>query len=233
VTKGSLPPSYTVYGAWHSLFLATNETHESNPIYSDWVKHARQGQQHAPEEVIRHHDDCLVCLINRCRHSSCAAGGHSSDDWLNVITSLPCLAQHRQPRMASPNDSSLPWRAPLGRDGLGPGAWDVPIRHFCESSHQDGPEYWSAFSSLFITLVGLVGLFRGRHSNSLVKLCFAVLAWCGLGSFAFHWTRAEAWSFFDTFPMTVAAVLGVYLGLLAMIRVVVGRTTTPPRQASR
>jgi apolipoprotein N-acyltransferase len=132
----------------------------------------------------------------------------------------------------SPHDISPSPRAPLGPDGLGPGAWDAPVRHFCESAHEDGPEVWSAVSSLFITLIALVGLFRGRHNNSLSKLCYAVLAWCGVGSFSFHWTLAEAWSFFDTFPMTIAAVLGIYLAVLATIRAILGRSTTAA-QASR
>ena len=54
-------------------------------------------------------------------------------------------------------------------------------------------------------------LFTGRHTNNLVKLCAAVLAWCGVGSFGFHWTLSEAWSFLDTFPMTISSVLGIYL----------------------
>ena len=86
------------------------------------------------------------------------------------------------------------------------------MRHFCESVHDPAsPEFYSAFSSLGITLFACLCLFTGQHGNVLVKVCAAVLAWCGIGSFGFHWTLAEAWSFLDTFPMTIAAVLGMYL----------------------
>lgn len=54
----------------------------------------------------------------------------------------------------------------------------TPIRHFCESvADPTSPEYWSAFSSLGITLFALLCLFTGHHSNALVKLTAAVLAW--------------------------------------------------------
>jgi hypothetical protein len=97
--------------------------------------------------------------------------------------------------------------------------WTTPVRHFCESAHSsdpNAPEYFSAFSSLLITLVALLVLFSGRHHNVLTKLCAAVLAWCGIGSFGFHWTLSAGWSFIDTFPMTLSAGLGLYLGWLVL-----------------
>ena len=103
--------------------------------------------------------------------------------------------------------------------------WNVPVRNFCESYHHHHhhhghhePEYWSAYSSLFITAFALYGLYgRGNtHHNSLTKLCFGILAWCGIGSFGFHWTLVEGWSFLDTFPMTLCTFLGLYMGWVVM-----------------
>lgn len=58
-------------------------------------------------------------------------------------------------------------------------AWETPIRHFCESVVDPAsPEYYSAFSSLGITIFACLCLFTGHHSNALVKFTAAVLAWC-------------------------------------------------------
>lgn len=111
------------------------------------------------------------------------------------------------------------------------GVWRRPVRHFCESAYSSNPhqpEYFSAFSSLLITVAPLLVLFSGRHHNALAKFCAAALAWCGVGSFGFHWTLSEGWSFLDTFPMTLSAGLGLYMAWL-----VAAGLCTPLRQTQR
>jgi hypothetical protein len=97
-------------------------------------------------------------------------------------------------------------------------AWNKPIRHFCESYHTGGPEVLNSLSSLLISWLAWIGLFgsMNNHYNTLTKLCYSSLFICGIGSFGFHWTLTEAWSFLDTFPMTVSSCLGLYVAWLTL-----------------
>jgi hypothetical protein len=73
--------------------------------------------------------------------------------------------------------------------------------NFCESRiyATDGPEYFNALSSLFITLTGVYGLTR---QNTLLYTAFIMN---GLTSCGYHWYHTLGWGILDRMSMILIA----------------------------
>jgi hypothetical protein len=88
--------------------------------------------------------------------------------------------------------------------------WYSFDRNFCESYQSSAPEIFNSISSLSMTFFGLLALFlSGNHP--LTTLISASLAFCGLGSFGYHWTLVKGWGLLDRLPMTFLVSLTIFL----------------------
>lgn len=95
--------------------------------------------------------------------------------------------------------------------------WDDLETGFCESIWSKPPEYGGAFSSLFMTIFGLMGIFIGRNHNILIRVVSATLAVTGVGSFAYHWSLYAGWGYMDSIPMLISSWLGGYMAYDSII----------------
>lgn len=89
--------------------------------------------------------------------------------------------------------------------------WSDLETGFCESIWTQPPEYGAAFSSLFMTIFGLMGIFISRNTNILLRIVSAALAVTGIGSFMYHWTLYAGWGYMDSIPMLISSWLGAYM----------------------
>ena len=107
--------------------------------------------------------------------------------------------------------------------------------HFCEGKITGNtPELLNSYSSLFISLYSLHGLFINKlsndnlletddgylssntkllylywNSNFIIKLMYSILFITGIGSFGYHWTEQIGWAFMDEMPMIVSLCIGI------------------------
>lgn len=85
--------------------------------------------------------------------------------------------------------------------------WTTPDHYFCEGKINGLPEYYNAFSSLFITYYGLLGLYH-THNNIMVQVIYSLLSINGISSFMYHWTGNFGFALYDEYPMILALFLG-------------------------
>jgi len=86
--------------------------------------------------------------------------------------------------------------------------FDTKTHGFCERMLYGGypPEYINAFTSLFLTFSGLMGLFASNNVNTLGKIYYASFVVNGIGSFGYHWTNYIGWRYIDEFSMVILAL---------------------------
>lgn len=86
-------------------------------------------------------------------------------------------------------------------------SFDTPTYGFCEGTiYGHPPEYMNSFTSLFLTLTGLFGLFASKNTNLFGKIFFSSIAFNGIGSFGYHWTNYFGWRFMDEFSMVIISL---------------------------
>jgi hypothetical protein len=85
--------------------------------------------------------------------------------------------------------------------------WNTLDHYFCEGSLNGLPEYYNAFSSLFITYFGLLGLYKIQN-DLIIQIIYSLLAVNGISSFMYHWTGTIGWALYDEYPMIIALFLG-------------------------
>jgi len=86
--------------------------------------------------------------------------------------------------------------------------WTDIDHSFCEGSLTGLPEYYNAFSSLFIVLFGMKGLFN-VYNELFVDILYSNLIIVGFGSFGYHWHGNIGWGLFDEIPMILAIFTGI------------------------
>jgi hypothetical protein len=95
--------------------------------------------------------------------------------------------------------------------------WDLEAPGFCESLVSGPPEYVGAFTSLFMTLFGSMGLFLSRNTNILGRVIAASLTFTGIGSLGYHWSLYAGWGMLDSIPMLISSWLGGYFAFDAIL----------------
>ena len=86
--------------------------------------------------------------------------------------------------------------------------WTDIDHSFCESSLHGLPEYYNAFSSLFIVFFGIQGL-SNIYNELFVDILYANLVIVGFGSVGYHWYGNIGWGLFDEIPMILAIFTGI------------------------
>jgi len=85
--------------------------------------------------------------------------------------------------------------------------------NFCEAkiySNEPHPEYFNAFSSLFISFIGLNALFKS-NSNFFLRLLYSSLTINGISSFLYHLTNNIGSGLLDRMSMILIAISSTYL----------------------
>jgi hypothetical protein len=78
---------------------------------------------------------------------------------------------------------------------------------FCEGTiYGHPPEYINSFTSLPLTIVGLIALFASNNTHIVSKLFYASLTVSGIGSFGYHWTNSFGWRLIDEFSMIMISL---------------------------
>lgn len=83
--------------------------------------------------------------------------------------------------------------------------WTDIDHSFCESSITGLPEYYNAFSSLFISLFGIYGM-TNSCNDLFIDIMYAKLIIIGFG---YHWYGNIGWGLFDEMPMILAIFIGI------------------------
>ena len=85
---------------------------------------------------------------------------------------------------------------------------------FCESVGQElpYPEIYNSYSSLFISLVGLIGLLLSLKYKRIysIKMIYGMLVVNGVGSFFYHYTQQMGWAVVDELSMMISVIMGLY-----------------------
>lgn len=85
--------------------------------------------------------------------------------------------------------------------------WTTPDHYFCEGSLNGLPEYYNAFSSLFISYFGLLGLYE-IQDDLMIQIIYSLLSINGISSFMYHWTGNIGFALYDEYPMIISLFLG-------------------------
>jgi len=85
--------------------------------------------------------------------------------------------------------------------------WNTPDHYFCEGILNGLPEYYNAYSSLFISYFGLLGLYNTKN-DLMIQIIYSLLSVNGISSFMYHWTGSIGWALYDEYPMIIALFLG-------------------------
>jgi len=85
--------------------------------------------------------------------------------------------------------------------------WTTPDHYFCEGKLNGLPEYYNAFSSLFITYFGLLGLHKTKN-DLIIQIIYSLLIVNGISSFMYHWTGNFGFALYDEYPMIISLFLG-------------------------
>ena len=85
------------------------------------------------------------------------------------------------------------------------------VPRFCEHYFwNDGKEYMNTLSALFISGLGLYGLYNNSPSF-LINLLYSFLILNGIFSSLNHWYEVEGWSYADGATMLLPVTLGIIL----------------------
>jgi hypothetical protein len=85
--------------------------------------------------------------------------------------------------------------------------WNTYDHCFCEGILNGLPEYYNAFSSLFISYFGLLGYIK-THNDLIIQIIYSLLTINGISSFMYHWTGSIGWALYDEYPMIISIFLG-------------------------
>lgn len=99
--------------------------------------------------------------------------------------------------------------------------FDFFDHNFCEStiySSNQHPEYFNAYSSLFISFIGIMGLIK-PHNYLTLSMCSACLFINGLFSFFYHYYNTIGWGLLDRMSMVILALNATYLFINEVIRI--------------
>lgn len=89
--------------------------------------------------------------------------------------------------------------------------WNAIGNGFCENLVYGGfPEYANAYSSWFITLIGVYGLFYSKIQSTTFRWLYSFYLWSGIGSFLFHYYGYRFYGQLDTVPLLLASWILVY-----------------------
>jgi hypothetical protein len=89
--------------------------------------------------------------------------------------------------------------------------WDSITGSFCESIVFGAPEYANAISSLFLSFMGVLGLYISSSTSLLIRNIYGLLIVNGIGSFGYHWTLKWGWGLIDRVSMIIPVCLGISL----------------------
>jgi hypothetical protein len=85
---------------------------------------------------------------------------------------------------------------------------------FCEATlYGKAPEYINAFTSLFISLVGLIGIKYNHHHIYDIYILYSALLLNGIFSFGYHWTNNIGFGHLDRYTMILIAYASISGGL--------------------
>lgn len=84
--------------------------------------------------------------------------------------------------------------------------WDSLVTGSCESLIRSNsmvgyPEYANSFTSIFISFVGLWGLYASEIKSTSFRFIYSFLTWTGVGSFLTHYKGLEIYQKWDVYPM--------------------------------
>ena len=96
--------------------------------------------------------------------------------------------------------------------------WNTTLHHFCEYyAFGFQHEYFNSFSSIFMLISGLLGLFGNSYRINLKPHILGphlMLCVCSIGSFWFHWTGYYGPGMLDQSSMLFA----IWIGSVAMMK---------------
>jgi len=76
---------------------------------------------------------------------------------------------------------------------------------FCEASiYNGGPEYINSLTALFISFIGIFGLFKNKTDNSVAMLYYSLIV-NGITSCLYHYTHYIGWGLMDRYSMIFIA----------------------------
>lgn len=77
---------------------------------------------------------------------------------------------------------------------------------FCEMTlYGQPPEYFNAFSALFLSFIGFFGLFKGLKIPDITYIYTSFIV-NGIASFLYHYTNYLGWGLMDRFSMIMIAI---------------------------
>jgi hypothetical protein len=81
---------------------------------------------------------------------------------------------------------------------------------FCEVTiYGEHPEYINSYTSLFMSIIGILGIYNNYHSCQNIYFLYASLFFNGLCSFMYHWTAYYGWGIFDAVTMILIAIFSI------------------------
>lgn len=83
------------------------------------------------------------------------------------------------------------------------------VSNFCEKRILGNPEYFSAFSALFITFTGFIGMKFSYIQNRICYNLLTLLLINGVASFLYHWFGWYIFKHLDEIPMIIAVWFGI------------------------
>jgi hypothetical protein len=86
----------------------------------------------------------------------------------------------------------------------------VTDEFFCEGKIFGIPEYINAFSSLFISCMGLIGIILNDASDIYYMIHYLLVV-NGIASFGYHWTLEWGWKLMDQSSMLILICIGNYM----------------------
>lgn len=89
---------------------------------------------------------------------------------------------------------------------------------FCEALiYGSAPEYFNSFTSLFISLIGFLGLYYNYHTINDMFILYSALLINGLASCAYHWTNYIGFGLFDRCSMILIAIPCINAGIKELV----------------
>lgn len=89
--------------------------------------------------------------------------------------------------------------------------WNYIGNGFCENLIDGYPEYFNSVTSIFISLIGLWGLFSSKVKSDILFNIHTYFTLAGIGSFLFHYVGYSFYGRLDTIPMLLASWEIAYL----------------------
>ena len=87
--------------------------------------------------------------------------------------------------------------------------WYSKEPKFCEG-YLNSHEYANSFTSHFIMLIGIYGIYFNEHPDSYIRHYFSLFIINGVASVVFHWNLEKGWGLLDAYPMLILAYSGLF-----------------------